>query len=206
MSRTTPALMAVAAATAALAAMPAAPAPAARRSCARPGAHVLARSATARIFWVEHGESSEYGTAVTLYGCLAARGRAVRLGSFADTDAVAVRHVRLRGPFVAYALTVVDVPCSKYTSDPCDRAAVEVYDLRSGRARVRARARADAVALTASGWVAWVTPAPRAVDARDSAGRRRLDTGAIDPRSLAATGRHGVAWTRDGARRSAVLR
>lgn len=107
--------------------------PSAARACSPRHSHEIARSRGARVFSVEHGEGSEYGVPTTLYGCLLRRGRAVRLASFADTDAATVRRVRFAGALVAFAVTVIDVPCSKYTADPCRRDVLRVVDLRSGR-------------------------------------------------------------------------
>jgi len=116
-------------------------------------------------------------------------------------------HVRFNGRYVAFDVTVGDETCFKYDPGPqCSSENLRSYNVRSGHRRAGVHAASDALALTTNGWIAWVPPgaAPRSVVAADAAGSRQLDTGAIDPGSLRATGRT-VRWTNAGQPRSALL-
>lgn len=178
---------------------------AARRSCARRGARVLARTKQARIFVVKRtSQSTEYGSPMTLYGCLVSRGRAVRLASYPDDVAATLRLITFAPPFAAYSLRTTSVPCAKYAGENCTRRFVKVVDLRTGKQRALVAGPAIALALTKRGRPAWLVSSSGPLLAVGASGRRQLDSGAIDPASLRASGR-SVSWTKDGARASADL-
>lgn len=168
-------------------------------SCSPRHAHVLGRHGGSRLFFLVTGAGDEYGTPITIFGCLRGHRRTVRLQRFdAETD-VEVRHVRFAGPYAAFAETVTDLPCSKYdpANPACSSHQIASFDLRTGRRRARSSTVATALVLVRRGWIAWTQPAATtggtALRAIDSLGPRPLDDGPIAPASVRSHG-NVVSW------------
>lgn len=183
-----------------------------RATCKRAGSVTVASSPQARVYALTGRDDGEYGPPTTIVGCWRAQpSRRVVLQRYGSGQAASFDGRRLAGRYVALQTTVVDVACSKYmgASPECITHRLASYDLRTGRHRAQGDGAPAALALTTRGWLAWVTPpdasGAAAVVAQDGAGRRQLDAGAIDPRSLSATA-DVVSWRRDGAEQTATLR
>jgi hypothetical protein len=188
----------------------------ARTTCKAAGARTVAANREVIVSEVREPE----GTA--LYGCRRVSGRRIRLAEAFDDElqtSSAYRMVRLRGHMVAFAVAAYDISC-KGDCPPGyqpQRNLIEVHDLR----RVRlVRAVPDAVpldiAVTTRGAVAWTravggtsttdsAAAEVEVRAADSWGRRTVDRGRIEPRSLSSE-LTIVSWLRDGIERFTRLR
>lgn len=183
-----------------------------RPTCKRVGSRTIVSSPTARVYAIVGRDDGEYGAPVTVVGCWRAQERRrVVLQRFGAGQSASVERKRLAGRHVALQTTVVDVACTKYmgSAPECVSHGLASYDLRTGRLRASGDGRATAFALADRGWLAWVTQPDAsgavAVWAQDGAGRRQLDAGAIDPRSLSVTV-DVVSWTRDGVEQTATLR
>jgi hypothetical protein len=192
------------------AALAAAPTAGAAPSCRPRHARTVARSHGTRLFMVGGGGGGEYSGPSTLYACSGSSRRPARLIHVADAQTMRITQVRFKRGYVGFDVTVSDETCWKYDPGPhCDSQSVRSYNMRNGRRRAGASGGSDALALTSNGWIAWVPPvasgAPRALLAIDSHGRRQLDTGAIDPASLRATGKT-VRWTNAGQPHAARLK
>jgi hypothetical protein len=177
--------------------------------CGPRGAQTIARSGGTRLYVVGGAGAGEYSAPSTLFVCERSRRRPRRLVHAPDSYSMAVVQVRFSGRYVAFDVTISNEPCSKYDFGPqCLSESVRSYNVRNGHLRAAAGGGSDALALASNGWIAWAPPAangaPRTLLAVDSAGRRQLDSGAIDPASLRATG-STVHWTNAGAARSAAL-
>ena len=147
---------------------------------------------------------------MTIYGCAAGSRTARVLQRFDSTQSASLAHVAINAGHVAYVASIADVVCGKYAppEQSCSSSEIDAFDLSSGRRRLQVYGDAQALVLTDDGWVAWLSAPDKAggreLWARDSAGERRLDAGAIDPSSLAA-GATKVFWTNAGAPASATL-
>jgi len=183
-----------------------------RPTCKRAGSRTIASSPQARVYAITGRDDGEYGAPTTIVGCWRAKERRrVALLRHGVGQALFVDRKRLAGRYVALQTTVVDAACTKYmgSSPECFTYRLASYDVRTGRHRAQGDGAPAAFALTTRGWLAWVT-APdgsgaATVFARDGAGRRQLDAGAIDPRSLSVTD-DVVSWTRDGVEQTATVR
>jgi hypothetical protein len=171
---------------------------------------VVGRKGQALVFSRE-GEGVEYSAPVTVLGCLTSRQRPVALLRFEEGESPGFDRLVgpdpvFAGPYVAFALTVVEGACGKYTGGgpQCEQHRLGSYDLRTGRPRARASSAAEALVVTAQGWIAWIEPAGDALRAIDSHGGRVLDPGPVDPHSLAVSGQT-VLWTSVGTPHSAQL-
>lgn len=184
-----------------------------RPTCKRAGSRTIVSSPQARVYAiVARGDDQEYGPPTTIVGCWRGQEhRRVVLQRHRLGLAVFVDRKRLSGRYVALQTTVVDAACTKYmgSSPDCVSYGLASYDLRTGRRRAQGDGNPAAIALTTRGWLAWVrqpdASGAATVFAQDGAGRRQLDAGAIDPRSLSVTV-DVVSWTRDGAEQTATLR
>jgi hypothetical protein len=182
----------------------------ANTTCARPGTVTLARNAHLRVFETRAVAARDYER--VLRACNRHTGRTVRLARAFDDGYVTsatYSRVRLAGRFVAWSSSYTDVSCKADCPPGYDTTtyAVHVRDIRLAKSRNRAIAsRATALVVTARGAIAWtVGTAPQVeLSALDSAGRRVLDSGAIDPKSLAAKA-SVVTWSRDGRPRSETV-
>lgn len=175
-------------------------------SCPTKHARVLASGVGGKLVATEADEGSVYGPTTTLHVCRPG-GRRMRRETFSEGVAVKVKLVSFTRRYVAYAVDLTDVACTKYDgSSVCFRSYVNAFDLRTGRRRASAAATAQALVLASNGWIAWVPGESTApVLARVAGETRTLDAGPVDPSSLAVAGRE-VRWLRDGAPQSAELR
>ncbi|HEX5911238.1 MAG TPA: hypothetical protein VFY44_12160 [Thermoleophilaceae bacterium] len=175
-----------------------------RPSCAKKGSTTVRATRDARLFTVFTRDAVDH-----LYGCLRAVGRPVELAEATDEiDAeTAFGDVRLSGRYAAWRETSTDVSCKAACPPGYDGTteSVSVYDLRRRRTvrTVSAGVTGGALVLTRRGGVAWLSG--EELFAADRSGTRRLDTGAIAPRSLRAE-ISIVSWVRDGVERFARLR
>jgi hypothetical protein len=172
-----------------------------RPLCKPRNSHVLKRTSSVRILYVEHPADAYYTTPATVYACFPARHRRVELLDFVDSLAWSPKHMRLTNRYFAVAATTEDVVCEKYQQPDCVTSDVAAFRLSNGEERCRETASASALALTSNGWIAWRSGTT--LSACDSAGTRTLDEGNIA--SVRARGT-SVEWTRDGQPQSAVLR
>lgn len=177
--------------------------------CTAKGATVVARAGTALLLSAPVGPDDEYGPGTRVMTCRQGHPR-VTLASTGPGDALTITHPVFAPAYVAFAWTRSSVACSKYLGDDpqCTSARVASYNRRTGRTRVSGTGPADALAVTTSGWLAWVSPldasGARTLTVADRGGERVLDRGAIDPASLRANGQ-AVTWTANGAAASAGL-
>jgi predicted secreted protein len=151
------------------------------------------------------------GTTKALVACHRATGRKTGLATAADDGFVtssSYADVRLAGLFVAWSNTYVDQSC-KADCPPgyeSTRYSIGVFDVTRNKAR-SVRTRPLALVLGERGGVAWATqaadgaPVEIRASARDG-DDRLLDSGAIDPRSLAIEITI-ASWTREGEERFA---
>lgn len=194
----------------ALATAPSGAAAAARPAdrCDAAGGRTVSANREARVYAVENEDEH-----TLLYGCTRPGGRPRLLADAFDDDYVSsssFAQVRLRGHMVAFALTTYDISCKgNCPSDyQAERDLIEVVDLRRARVvrTVRGVLPLD-LAVTTRGGVAWTQKADDGVEVRaaDSWGRRVLDRGAIDARSLTSE-LTIVSWLHDGVERFSRLR
>jgi len=182
-------------------------------ACKPAHARTVAANRDAVVFETRDQEATH------LWGCRRATGRRYRLGEAFDDEvqsSSAYRLVRLRGHMVGFAITAYDISC-KGDCPPGyqpERNLIEVHDLRRRRlVRTVPDAAPLDIAITTRGGVAWtrsrITSLAGDVDvevlAADSWGRRTLDRGSIDARSLTSE-LTIVSWLRDGIERFARLR
>jgi hypothetical protein len=180
-----------------------------RPLCKPRGSQVLKRNATVRILYVEHqAQSDEYGVPATVYACLPQSHRRTKLFEVWSSEVWEPKVMRLNEGYFAFAAEVFDIVCSKYTTGDCTSYEVASIRFDTGRPRCAVSVPASALALTPSGWIAWLTPDAAGGTSRlhacDSAGTRALDQGDIDPASLRASGAT-VLWATAGEARSAQL-
>jgi hypothetical protein len=181
------------------------PARAQAASCAYTGSRTVLSNSVARIYYTPGGRP---------YSCYWITGRRVALDMFVDRFyAPGDAHLgllRMAGRVLAYTWVDPGIP------------AVHVHsvDMRLGRFPRRAAiqpatsaepssVRVTDLVVRASGAVAWIQQLEGTVSVwrLDAGGRRQLDAGAgIGPASLRTVPGGRLAWTRDGATRSAALR
>ncbi len=181
-------------------------------SCTRAGSKTVVKNRLVRVYKVKRESET------TLYSCRRTTGRRVRLATARDEDvdsygSVLFNSVRLRGNYVAWATSVTDVSC-KASCPPGYQATKELirlYNARSrGRRTVEGYPLSAALVLSERGGVAWASrdgdagPVEIRASAR-SGDNRVLDSGSIDPASLAIEITI-ISWTRDGMERFARLR
>ena len=164
------------------AAAPAAPA----APCRVPAAQTVAANKVAKLLSVP----TPFGRA--LYACIRRSGHTIALDEgFSD--------LRLAGRWVAWQ-----------RPERRGQWRIAVHDLRSGRERlVNGRVAAHSLGLTTRGSVVWAqigTTSATPLFANELLrGRRVLDPGDVDARSVTLTGRR-VRWLSGGAKRSAQVR
>ena len=165
----------------------------------------------------------EYQSDVTsrLMGCLKPNGRAFFLDFLSqagDSNVGVLESPRAAAPFVAYAIQASDEIAGKYGQPSTSYIHIESVNLRTGKKvtysqfvqqpdqQSTAEAAVPNLQVTTSGWIAWILSSAKGetLYAFDSGGRRILDTGSIDPKSLAVSG-STVTWTNAGVQRSATL-
>jgi hypothetical protein len=177
-----------------------------RARCAVKHSHTVAKDRLVRVYFVRrHGDRR-------LSGCLRATGRKLLLAAEYDDGYVesgTYRDVRLAGRFVALVSDAIDVSC-KAACPPdyeATQTTVAIRDIRSRHSQfIRTHAQAGSLRLSATGVAAWLAPIAGGFDLQvfDGASYRALDSGAIDPASVALAGLH-LTWANAGAPRSAEL-
>jgi hypothetical protein len=186
----------------------AAPASAAskRARCVVKHSHTVAKNRFVRVYYVRRGGNRR------LSGCRRATGRKVPLAAEYDDDYVesgAYRDVRLAGRFVAFVFDATDVSC-KAACPPGYEATETTVVIRNIRVRqaqiIKSHVQASSLRLSAGGVAAWLAPIPVGfdLDVFDGASYRAVDTGAIDPASVALAGLH-LSWTNAGVAKTAEL-
>ena len=190
--------LAVTGALAVLAPLAWAPAAEARDTRCRPkGSETVAASTRVRIYYVTRG-----GTDRTV-ACVLRTGRRTVLGEVYARESFGLSIVRFDGWFVAFGF--------QGCTGPFCGAGVGSVDVRSGSTMRRCcwlDPPTDLV-LKSNGSIAWIVRDPFATSARvqklDAAGYQELDSGPIDPTSLALSRSSQVYWTNAGVARSAPL-
>jgi hypothetical protein len=164
------------------------------QTCPPRGAHVVAQGKAAVAF----------GSQV-VSACLRPRGRVWHL--FTNGFSLDGADVRVAGRFAAWDWDVEDL-CKSADCDPEDDLTVRTIDLSNGHRRVSGDVNVVGVLrLAPNGIAVWTDDAGNGtvtVDTLGPGGRKRLDIGAIAPKSLTLVGMT-ARWTKDGAGRSASL-
>jgi hypothetical protein len=192
-------------------------APAARASapCRPKGSKTVAQTSKVRAFTRERSSDDH----TLLYACLLSQGKPVYATEATGIDAYEETYsessfsdVRIAGRYVAWSTESSDLSCKAdcppdYNPTSTSIGIINVR-LRKKRAVPGARVMGGGLVVTTTGAVAWTQQgAGGAIDvvASDADGKRTLDTGAIDPKSLTASG-STVRWTNAGAPRTATVR
>jgi hypothetical protein len=177
-----------------------------RARCAVKRSHTVAKNRLVRVYSVSRNGNRR------LTGCLRATGRkllVVREYDDGYVESGAFRDVRLAGRFVAVVFEATDVSCKAECPPGYEptQTSVVISDVRARRDRTTlTHAQPGSLRLSKAGVAAWLAPAPTGfeVHALDGAGEPVLDSGAIDPASLALSGLR-LTWTNAGVARSADL-
>ena len=184
--------------------------PASAKQPCTSGGKTVAQNRYLRLY-TKKGDASE--SRVRLYACDRKTRKRRKLAEAFDDGYVSSEEfhsVRLHGRYAAFVDHSYDISC-KAACPPgyeADSYSIGVYASRSGKTRfIGPDSSPTALVLTVKGAIAWAEGSGGAVkiQARDSAGTRTLDTGAIDPRSLGVE-LTIVSWTKDGEERFARLR
>jgi hypothetical protein len=185
-----------------------------RRTCTPKGSRTIAKTSTTRVYTVEHGEGGEYVTDgdIKLYGCLYARKKPMLLADLTNgTLLTSVTAIQIQANRVGIATVTSDELQGKY--DPTNTKSdwrVDTYDLGVRKATLdvdQGQTQIGSLVLSVGGNPAWVAIGPAGVNtvmASDANGQRTLDTGAIDPTSLAIAGAT-VSWVNAGVQKTADL-
>lgn len=178
--------------------------------CTAKGATVVARAGTSLLLTASYGPDDDlYGPGMRVMTCRRGHPR-VTLVQTGVGDGLTLSHAVFSPGYVAFAFSSTSVACTKYFGDDpqCRTVGVASYNRRTGRRRASGAGPADALVMTTSGWLAWISPpdsaGTRTLTASTATGERVLDRGLIDPASLRASGTT-VAWTIAGAAGSADL-
>jgi hypothetical protein len=146
---------------------------------------------------------AKYGAPVSIYACTKGLKRAKRIQRFESGTEPTYAHLRAAGHYVAFALTLTDVVCTKYDPEnpACVSRRIVSFDMRTGKRRALADTGSSSLVLVPRGWVAWREGT--AIKAVDSHGVRTLDPG---PASALRAAGNVVSWTNGTERRQATLR
>jgi hypothetical protein len=183
-----------------------APASAAKARCAAKRSHTIAKNRLVRVYSISRNGQRR------LKGCLRASGRRVLVVKEYDDGYVesgAFRDVRLAGRFVAVAFDATDVSC-KAACPPdyeATQTSIVISDIRTRRDRTtRTHEVPDSLRLSTAGVAAWLAPIAGGSElhAYDGTGEPVLDSGAIDPASVALAGLR-LSWANAGLPRTAEL-
>jgi len=177
-------------------------------ACTLKGAETIAKSTFGRLLATHAEEDELYGESTELYACRTGY-RPVLLIATGPGDSLDPGHVVFSPKYVGFSTSFYSSSCSKYQPGgaECSGLGVSSYNTRTGDVRTTTStpAAVDALAVSAQGWLAWVTPAApdgsRTVVARNRL-ERVLAQGSIPPASLKATD-GTLRWTRDGTPESA---
>ena len=177
-------------------------------TCKRSGSKTVRQNDLVRVYRVGSGEKT------LLVGCRRSTGRRVTLDEAFDDGYVSsqeISSVRLNGWHVAWISTATDISC-KAACPPGYDATTSSIGVGNVRTRRSSHALGEplggALVVSRTGGVAWAASAASSgveIRASDRAGVRVLDSGSIDPRSLAIESTI-VSWSRDGSERFARLR
>lgn len=140
-----------------------------------------------------------------LTGCLRATGRkhlVVREYDDGYVESGAYRDVRLAGRFVAVVFDATDVSCKAACPPDYEttQTSIVISDIRSRRDRTTCtHEQAGSLRLSTAGVAVWLVPIPGGFElhAFDGSGEPVLDSGAIDPASVALAGLH-LTWANTG--------
>jgi hypothetical protein len=183
-----------------------APASAAKARCAAKRSHTVAKNRLVRVYFISRNGQRR------LKGCLRASGRRVLVVKEYDDGYVesgAYRDVRLAGRFVAVVFDATDVSC-KAACPPdyeATQTSIVISDIRTRRDRTtRTHEVPGSLRLATAGVAAWLAPIAGGSElhAYDGTGEPVLDSGAIDPASVALAGLR-LSWASAGLARSAEL-
>jgi hypothetical protein len=183
------------------------PAGAAKARCAAKRSHTVAKNRLVRVYSISRNGQRR------LKGCLRASGRRVLVVKEYDDGYVesgAYRDVRLAGRFVAVVFDATDVSC-KAACPPdyeATQTSIVISDIRARRDRTtRTHEVPGSLRLSTAGVAAWLAPIAGGSElhAYDGTGEPVLDSGAIDPASVALAGLR-LSWANAGLARSAELR
>jgi hypothetical protein len=183
-----------------------APASAAKARCAAKRSHTVAKNRLVRVYSISRNGQRR------LKGCLRASGRRVLVVKEYDDGYVesgAYRDVRLAGRFVAVVFDATDVSC-KAACPPdyeATQTSIVISDIRARRDRTtRTHEVPGSLRLSTAGVAAWLAPIAGGSElhAYDGTGEPLLDSGAIDPASVALVGLH-LSWANAGLARTAEL-
>lgn len=185
------------------------PASGAKKTCKAKRSSTIAKNGSVRVYEVKTDEGS------TMYGCRKANGRKYRLDNASDDGFVqsdGYDRVRVNGSHVAWVSTITDQSCKADCPPDFDQKVVRigVADVKARTTRsLVAEPVGDALVVTQTGAVAWAaSPSAGVTEIRASirgTEDQLIDTGAIDPASLAVE-LTIISWIRDGAERFARLR
>jgi hypothetical protein len=182
------------------------PAGAAKARCAAKRSHTVAKNRLVRVYSISRNGQRR------LKGCLRASGRRVLVVKEYDDGYVesgAYRDVRLAGRFVAVVFDATDVSC-KAACPPdyeATQTSIVISDIRTRRDRTtRTHEVPGSLRLATAGVAAWLAPIAGGSElhAYDGTGEPVLDSGAIDPASVALAGLH-LSWANAGLARSVEL-
>ena len=171
-----------------------------RARCAVKGSHTVAKSPAVRAYVKRDREGNR-----RLYGCLRKTGRKLLVAAEYDDQYVTsgvYRDVRLAGRFVVVVFEATDVSCKAACPPDYEttQTSVVVRDVRSRKSRIaRSPTAPGTLRLSNRGFAAWLTPVAGGAELRviDGAGLGRVvDTGAIDPASVALPGGE-LEWVKD---------
>jgi hypothetical protein len=162
-------------------------------------------------------DDGKYGAPHSLLGCRRVSQRPVDLFDFEDGDTPTEVLTSFGGRYAAFFLGWAYTTCSFYESagaENCGTSLFESVDLSTGHVRVSlpsvredGPALPNALVVTHSGWIAWVsrgTTGAMPLLVWDSNRQPTLDPGPIDTGSLRASGA-AVHWKDAGIAHSAVL-
>jgi hypothetical protein len=202
-------------ATLACAVIPASAAEAAtKKKCAIPrGSDVVAKNSQVYVY-TRDGSGD---VTSRLYGCYRKTARTARLAESSGDDlgllTVEFDQVRVNGRFVAWQEKATDISC-KADCPPGyepDTYAISRADLKTRRSLSwpDAHAENDSLVLSKAGNTAWIQAGDVngvfAVRVGDKTGSNAIDSGNIDPTSLALTGTT-LTWVNAGEAKNATLR
>jgi len=177
-----------------------------RPRCAAKRSHTVAKNRLVRVYAVRRNGNRR------LTGCLRATGRkllVVREYDDGYVESGAYRDVRLAGRFVAVVFDATDSSCKAACPPGYEptQTSIVISDVRARRDRTtRTHAQTGSLRLSTAGVAAWLARVAGGFElhAFDGTGEPVLDSGAIDPASVALTGLR-LTWANAGAARSAEL-
>jgi hypothetical protein len=191
-------------------------------TCATRQGGTVFRMSTVRLFTLGP-TPGEYQSEVTtrLMACLKPKGRVFRVGFLSqagDSNVGVLESPRAAAPYAAFAIQASDETAAKYGQPSTSYITVKSVNLSNGKTIASASfvqqpaqqstttAAVPNLQISGAGSIAWLlsSNSGETLYAYDSAGQSILDTGSIDPKSLAVNG-STVTWTNAGIQHSATL-